>query len=45
MGPETTGHMLLGALVGWGILSPLAKTQGWATGPVGDWTSERNDAI
>lgn len=31
--------MLLGALVGWGILSPLAKSKGWATGPVDDWTS------
>ncbi|KAK5660811.1 hypothetical protein OQA88_12179 [Cercophora sp. LCS_1] len=37
MGPATTLHMLLGAVVGWGILSPLAKYQGWAPGPVGDW--------
>lgn len=37
MGPETTLHMLLGAVVGWGILSPLAKLRGWAPGPVGDW--------
>lgn len=37
MGPETTGHMLLGAIVGWGILSPLAKGQDWAPGPVSDW--------
>ncbi|CRK33020.1 hypothetical protein BN1723_014707 [Verticillium longisporum] len=37
MGPETTLHMLLGALVGWGILSPLAKSRGWAPGAVGDW--------
>ncbi len=29
--------MLLGAVVGWGILSPLAKYQGWAPGPVDDW--------
>ncbi len=31
--------MLLGAVVGWGILSPLAKYKGWAPGPVGDWTT------
>jgi len=39
MGPATTLHMLLGAVVGWGILSPLAKYQGWAPGPVSDWTN------
>ncbi|KAK3905910.1 OPT oligopeptide transporter protein-domain-containing protein [Staphylotrichum tortipilum] len=37
MGPETTLHMLLGAVVGWGVLSPLAKNKGWAPAPVGDW--------
>ncbi|TGO59280.1 hypothetical protein BCON_0046g00240 [Botryotinia convoluta] len=37
MGPATTTHMLLGAVVGWGILSPLAKNRGWAPGPVSDW--------
>ncbi|KAI1479517.1 OPT superfamily oligopeptide transporter [Daldinia eschscholtzii] len=37
MGPSTTIHMLLGAVVGWGILSPLAKFRGWAPGPVDDW--------
>lgn len=37
MGPATTLHMLLGAVVGWGILSPLAKKRGWAPGPVDDW--------
>ncbi|KAK0635124.1 OPT oligopeptide transporter protein-domain-containing protein [Bombardia bombarda] len=37
MGPATTLHMLLGAVVGWGILSPLAKNRGWAPGPVDDW--------
>ena len=26
-------------LVGWGILSPIAKYSGWAPGPVGDMTS------
>ncbi|PNS15000.1 hypothetical protein CAC42_2229 [Sphaceloma murrayae] len=37
MGPATTFNMLLGALIGWGILSPLAKARGWAPGPVDDW--------
>lgn len=37
MGPATTIHMLLGAVIGWGILSPLAKNRGWAPGPIGDW--------
>ncbi|KAM7200557.1 OPT oligopeptide transporter domain containing protein [Naviculisporaceae sp. PSN 640] len=37
MGPATTLHMLLGAAVGWGILSPLAKYKGWAPGSVDDW--------
>ncbi len=39
MGPATTLHMLLGAIVGWGILSPLSKSKGWAPGPVEDWTT------
>lgn len=37
MGPSTCMHMLFGAMLGWGVLSPLAKSRGWATGPVGDW--------
>lgn len=37
MGPATTLHMLLGALIGWAILSPLAKKRGWAPEPVGEW--------
>lgn len=37
MGPATTLHMLLGAIIGWGMLSPLAKARGWAPGPVNDW--------
>jgi len=37
MGPATTIHMLLGAIMGWGILSPLAKRKGWAPGPVHEW--------
>ncbi|OQO10079.1 hypothetical protein B0A48_04435 [Cryoendolithus antarcticus] len=39
MGPATTIHMLLGAILGWGVLSPLAKHQGWASGDVGDWNT------
>jgi OPT family oligopeptide transporter len=39
MGPATTLHMLLGAIIGWGVLSPLAKHEGWAPGPVSDWTN------
>ena len=39
MGPATTSHMLLGAIIAWAILSPLAKTKGWAPGPVGEWES------
>jgi hypothetical protein len=37
MGPEITLHMLLGAIVGWAILSPYAKTRGYAPGPTDDW--------
>ncbi|KAK5133542.1 hypothetical protein LTR08_007581 [Meristemomyces frigidus] len=35
MGPATTLHMFLGCLVGWGVLSPLAKHRGWAPGEQG----------
>ncbi|RFN47874.1 oligopeptide transporter [Fusarium flagelliforme] len=37
MGTETTLHMLLGAVMGWGVLSPIAKFYGWAPGDVDDW--------
>ncbi|KAJ5291232.1 hypothetical protein N7478_000483 [Penicillium angulare] len=37
MGPATCMHMLFGAVLGWGILSPLAKSYGWAPGPVDSW--------
>lgn len=37
MGPATTLHMLLGAVVGWGLLSPLATYKGWVSGKVDDW--------
>ena len=39
MGPATTIHMLLGALLGWAVLSPIAKYKGWAPGPVSDWNT------
>lgn len=37
MGPATTTHMLIGAVVGWAVLSPLAQHKGWAPGKVDDW--------
>lgn len=37
MGLPTTLSMLLGAVLGWGILAPLAKAKGWAPGEIGDW--------
>lgn len=37
MGPTITLHMFLGAVLGWGVLSPLAKGKGWAPGEVADW--------
>ncbi|WPG99990.1 oligopeptide transporter-like protein [Acrodontium crateriforme] len=39
MGPATTIHMLIGAVLGWAVLSPIAKSQGWAKGDVGDWNT------
>ena len=39
MGPATTIHMFIGAVLGWAVLSPLAKYQGWASGEVGDWNT------
>lgn len=37
MGLPTTLSMLLGCVVGWGVLSPVAFFSGWAPGPIGDW--------
>ncbi|KAI9695012.1 MAG: hypothetical protein M1822_000629 [Bathelium mastoideum] len=37
--PSTNAHVFLGAILGWAILSPLAKLNGWASGPVQDWDS------
>lgn len=41
MGLNTTLSMLLGAIIGWFILSPIAKLNDWAPGPVGDY----NDGV
>ncbi|KAK0652760.1 OPT oligopeptide transporter protein-domain-containing protein, partial [Cercophora newfieldiana] len=37
VGPATSIHMLLGAILGWGILSPIAKMKGWAPGNIENW--------
>lgn len=37
MGEVVTLHMLLGTVTGWAVLSPIAKYNGWAPGPVRDW--------
>lgn len=36
-GPIIPLHMLVGAIIGWGVLGPLARQRGWAPGDVGDW--------
>ncbi|KEY71714.1 hypothetical protein S7711_02943 [Stachybotrys chartarum IBT 7711] len=36
-GPAIPLHMLAGAAIGWGILSPYAKAKYYAPGPVDDW--------
>ncbi|KAK1491600.1 hypothetical protein CCUS01_14214 [Colletotrichum cuscutae] len=37
--PVTTLWIFVGCLIGWGILSPLSKFNGWAPGSVSDWES------
>ncbi|KAF4488016.1 oligopeptide transporter [Fusarium agapanthi] len=37
IGPAINTYTLLGAIVGWGILSPIAKRNGWAPGSVGEF--------
>ncbi|VEU23418.1 DEKNAAC104720 [Brettanomyces naardenensis] len=37
MGFQTTAYMLFGAILGWLVLSPLAKWEGWAPGRTDDW--------
>lgn len=39
MGFPTTVSMNLGMITGWAILSPLAKLNGWAPGPVSSSTN------
>lgn len=44
-GPVIPLHMLLGAIVGWAILSPYAKYRGWASGDVDDWATGSREWI
>lgn len=37
MGLPTVSYMLFGSILGWGILSPMAKSLGWAPGDIDDW--------
>lgn len=37
MGLPTVSYMLFGAVLGWGILAPLAQKEGWAPGKIDDW--------
>ena len=37
IGSSVNFGMLLGAIVNWGILSPMARNNGWAVSPVNDW--------
>ncbi|KAF6069744.1 OPT oligopeptide transporter family protein [Candida albicans] len=37
MGLPTVSYMLFGAILGWGILAPLAKHMEWAPGRIDDW--------
>jgi hypothetical protein len=41
-GPTMTSHMLVGAIVGWGILLPLARSQGWIIDAYSDWESTKS---
>lgn len=37
MGLPTVSYMLFGAILGWGVLAPLAKHMEWAPGRIDDW--------
>lgn len=37
MGIETTTGMMIGMIIGWCILGPIAKAKGWAPGVADDW--------
>ncbi|EEQ35998.1 putative oligopeptide transporter [Clavispora lusitaniae] len=39
MGLPSVSYMLFGAVLGWGMLAPLAKHLGWAPGPIDDWVT------
>jgi phosphate/sulfate permease len=41
-GPTMTSHMLVGAIVGWGILLPLARSQDWIIDAYNDWESTKS---
>jgi uncharacterized oligopeptide transporter (OPT) family protein len=36
MGPATSLHVFCGAVLAWGVLSPLASHKGWAAGSIDD---------
>lgn len=35
MGPRTTASMLLGSVLAWAVMAPVAQAAGWSSGPVG----------
>ncbi|EGG20352.1 hypothetical protein DFA_07476 [Cavenderia fasciculata] len=37
MGPKTGVSMMIGTVLGWAILGPIAHSKGWAPGKVLDW--------
>ncbi|KAG7195810.1 uncharacterized protein KQ657_002195 [Scheffersomyces spartinae] len=37
MGLPTVSYMLFGAILGWGILAPMARHEGWAPGDIDNW--------
>lgn len=37
IGPRVVLSLVAGAIIAWGILGPIAKSQGWAPGPIGDY--------
>ncbi|KAG5420002.1 OPT8 [Candida metapsilosis] len=39
MGLPTVSYMLFGAILGWGVLAPLAKYMKWAPGSIDDWVA------
>jgi len=40
-GPRSTGSLLLGSLVGWGILAPIVDHYGWTKGPILSFSGAR----